>query len=329
MDDPVIEAVRNDLFRVEVPLPDNPLKATNSYVIRNSQRNLIIDTGMNRKECKAVLLAALEKLKVDLERTDFFITHLHADHVGLAEELPAAQARVFFNRPDAEIMKQKDLWQQALAAAGRHGFPRALLDMAFDAHPGRRYIPNKEVDFTILEEGDSITCGPYQLCCLSTPGHTPGHTCLYEPDQKLLFSGDHVLGDITPNISTMLDEKNLLAQYLSSLDRVSSLAVELVLPGHRSTFTDLYKRIEELKRHHRRRLDEVFAIFKENGPGSAFTAASQMSWDLDTDDWDQFPLMQKWFATGEALAHIRYLERKGLLKRETVDSTIVFSLLSA
>ena len=48
---------------------------------------------------------------------------------------------------------------------------------------------------------------------------------------------------------------------------------------------------------------------------SAFQVASQMTWDIDSESWDQFPVAQKWFATGEAISHLRYLEEDGKLAR--------------
>jgi hypothetical protein len=80
-----------------------------------------------------------------------------------------------------------------------------------------------------------------------------------------------------------------------------------------------------LKKHHARRLDEVLAILN-NGSMSAFQIASHMSWDIDCESWDQFPVAQKWFATGEAISHLRYLEEEGRVIRKTVDKTIKFAL---
>ncbi len=311
----VIEQIRNDLYRAEIPLPRNPLKATNSYIMKGNPRNLVIDTGMNREECKTALLDAFDQLDVDMQKTDFFVTHLHADHVGLVDELSAENALIYFNEPDAEILNKKDLWQLVVSLAGRHGFPEELVNMAIDSHPGQRYSPKDEVEFSMVEDGDILRYGEYELHCVVTPGHTGGHTCLYEPNLKYFFSGDHILGDITPNISTWLDESNPLAEYFKSLDRVYKMNVDLVLPGHRRLIKDCRGRIEELKNHHRARLDEVVEILSENGPKSAYEVASKMTWDLVAADWEDFPIMQKWFATGEALAHIRYLEVEGKVKR--------------
>ncbi|MFO7951944.1 MAG: MBL fold metallo-hydrolase [Bacillota bacterium] len=320
------EQIDAGLYRVQVPLPKNPLKATNSYIIKAERRNLIIDTGMNREECRSVILKALEELEIALENTDIFVSHLHVDHLGLADDLSRGKSLVYFNRPDARVLRYEGLWVLASKLAKRHGFPGELVEKAIDSHPGQRFSPKEPIDFTMVDDNNVLDYGNYKLQCISTPGHTEGHTCLFDPDRKYFFSGDHILGDITPNISTWRDDGNPLGEYFKSLDRVAEMPVEFVLPGHRSLFSNCRGRIDQLKNHHRQRLKEVLEILKASGPCSAFTVASQMSWDLLAASWEDFPLMQKWFASGEALAHIRYLEVEGKVKREEADNAIYFSL---
>ncbi|GAI37601.1 unnamed protein product, partial [marine sediment metagenome] len=86
--------------------------------------------------------------------------------------------------------------------------------------PGYKYSSKGYLDFYILKEGDAISIGDYLFKCIETPGHTPGHMCLYEPDKKIFISGDHILSDITPNISLFSNEENPLKEYLISLDKV-------------------------------------------------------------------------------------------------------------
>ncbi len=324
MDKPVMEEVLPQLFRAEIPLPKNPLKATNSYIIKASARNLIIDTGMNREECYTAMTAALQELEIDLTQTDFFITHLHADHLGLVSELAGPSSRVFFNRPDAGIVALTDLWQLLFHIAEKHGFPEGELEKALAAHPGNRYSHSGTIDFEFVEEGDELAYGPYTLACVHTPGHTSGHMCLYEPARKFFLSGDHILGDITPNISAWQDDENPLKEYLQSLDKVYRIEIDLLLPGHRRLVNDCRGRILELKEHHRDRLQEVAAIIKTLGRGSAYEVAAQMEWDIDARSWEDFPVAQKWFAIGEAIAHIRYLEDEGRVQRERENGTVQF-----
>ncbi len=83
----MIEEIVPNLYRAEIPLPRSPLKWLNSYIVKGGDRFLIIDTGFNRQECLDAMNASLQKLGVDLNKTDFFITHLHADHMGLVGTL--------------------------------------------------------------------------------------------------------------------------------------------------------------------------------------------------------------------------------------------------
>jgi glyoxylase-like metal-dependent hydrolase (beta-lactamase superfamily II) len=152
-----------------------------------------------------------------------------------------------------------------------------------------------------------------------------GHTCLHEPGKKILVAGDHILIDITPNIQCWSDAQNPLQDYLASLDKVNELDIAMVLPGHRRLIRDHKTRIAELKEHHERRLREVLSILGAD-PRTAYEVASRMTWDLDCDSWEEFPRAQKWFATGEAIAHLRYLERKGLVLRKDDGRMTRFTL---
>jgi len=319
------EEVLPNLFRIKIPLPESPLKYLNSYVIRDPERCLIIDTGLNRKECLEAMLAGLRKIDVDPAKSDLFITHLHADHFGLVGKLATDSSNVFFSRPEKELMDSWEGFGTMIEYAGQNGFPEDELQSALDKHPGAKYGSEWIPDMKLLEDGDGIDVGDYHFKCVATPGHTMGHICLYEPGKEILIAGDHILIDITPNIQCWSDTQNPLKHYLASLEKVYSLTVDLTLPGHRRLIRDHRARIEELKQHHADRLIEVLSILSRGGL-NAFQVASQMTWDIDSESWDQFPVAQKWFATGEAISHLRYLEEDGRIVRMTVDNTTKFAL---
>jgi glyoxylase-like metal-dependent hydrolase (beta-lactamase superfamily II) len=294
-------------------------------VLRSADRNLIVDTGLNRNACLNAMHEGLRELDIDLNRTDFFITHLHADHFGLVAKLITDSSRIFFNRPDAELIETWEGFEPMIKYAGLNGFPEDQLREALQNHPGHKFASDWIPELSILCDDDIITIGHYRFRCIETPGHTPGHICLYEPAKKIIIAGDHILGDITPNIQCWSDDTNPLKQYLASLDKVFDLEVELVLPGHRRLFRNYRERIEELRVHHENRLDEVRQILVE-GPKTAFQLAAKMKWDIQCDSWEQFPVAQKWFATGEAIAHLRYIEAQNELVRETHSQVITYAL---
>lgn len=324
----MIELILPNLYRIEIPLPKNPLKALNSYLIKGDGRFLIVDTGMNREECRNAMFSALEELKVDLNKTDFFITHIHADHLGLMAVLATDKSRVFFNRIEAAMINDNSGVEDKLEKAAlfylANGFPPDVLKLSLEKHPGREYGLKRHLDFCVLNEGDRLDIGDYSFRCIETPGHSPNHMCLYEPKIKLLMSGDHILSDITPNISYWDEMDNPLKQYLTSLNKVYPLEVSLALPGHRSKITDHRKRIKELKEHHQNRIKEV-ARALESGAKTAYQVAPYITWDIDCKSWEQFPNQQKWFAFGETLAHLIYMKKEGMIGEKKENNQILFS----
>ncbi len=311
------------LYRIEIPLPNSPLKELNSYVIKGEDRNLIIDTGFNRSACFEAMENGLSALGIDLSRTDFMITHMHADHVGLVARLATPSSTVYFSRIDARVFEPGATWQPIIDYAGINGFPADELMKAIHNHPGFKYSPESIPELHLIGDGDVITMGRFKLRCIGTPGHTQGHICLYDEDKRLLFSGDHILYDITPHIESWSYKINALQDYINSLDKVYNLPVDLVLPGHRNFFTDLKSRIDVLKAHHEERAREVINVVGAKTL-NAFEIAGGMTWDIDCETWDLFPIAQKWFATGEAIAHLRYLESKGRIKRNAEEKIITF-----
>jgi glyoxylase-like metal-dependent hydrolase (beta-lactamase superfamily II) len=322
------DQIKPNLYRIEVPLPDNPLRSINSYVVKGPARNLVIDTGMMRPECEQALRAGLDELDADLAVTDFFITHLHSDHMGMVGELATDTSTIYFNRPDGELIEAgrkdpKGFMKKMIDHAKRGGFPDDEVEESLRKHPGMKYSPPKYPPFQFLGDGDALEMGDYRFDVVWTPGHTPGHLCLYEPSLKILLSGDHVLGDITPNITVWREEDDSLGDYLESLDKVAKLDVELVLPGHRTSFTDCRGRIAELKEHHKDRLAEVLEII-DGGSRTVYEIASKMTWDIKVKTWDDFPVVQKWFAVSEAAAHLRHLEIRGEVSLNGSGESFVF-----
>jgi len=148
--------------------------------------------------------------------------------------------------------------------------------------------------------------------------------CLYEPNRKILIAGDHVLGDITPNISYWLEMYDPLNEYLTNLDKVHALEVAITLPGHRRLIRDLYQRIRELQEHHHARLNEVLSALR-NGDKTAVQIAPSITWNI-ADRWEEFRATQKWFAFGETLAHLRFLENRGKVRRDSEKDKVLYSL---
>ncbi len=322
----MVEEILSNLYRIQIPLPKSPLKALNSYLIKAQGQFLLIDTGWNQEGCRREMFSSLERLGVDLRKTDFFITHSHADHLGLVSSLAVDTSTVYLGKKDVSSAYYPETrWQEVFGIYLAHGFPREELRKAGVNHPGRRYGLSHHIDFSLVGEGDTIEIGDYCFRCVETPGHSPGHMCLYEADKKLLVSGDHILFDITPNITFWLDMENSLKEYLVSLDKVYTLDVNLVLPGHRNLWDNHRRRVIALREHHQARANEILSAL-ESGSKTAFQMAPYVTWDVKYRSWGLFPASQKWFAVGETIAHLKYLEELGMIERKVKENRITFSL---
>ena len=306
------EEVVPGIYRVEVPLPASPLKSINSWVIPSAGgRSLVVDTGMLRPECEEGLLDGLAALGLDLARTDVFVTHIHADHSALAGVLGERGATLHMGRSEIVLLREfedRERFFELMGELGRRaGLSEEEIRGATRLHPGVKYSPRTMPPLEPVETGDTFAAGPYRFEAVATPGHSPGHLCLWEPEHRILISGDHILGDITPNITSWPDVEDSLGDYLVSLGRTRELGARIALPGHRAPVRDVGRRIVELEHHHRERLAEVLRILRSGGPQKICQVASQMTWDIRAETWEAFPLAQKWFACGEAAAHLQHL----------------------
>jgi len=322
----LITAVLPAIYRIEIELPKNPLKSINSYVIKGEERNLVVDTAMNRPECRKTLASALRELEVVPKKTDLFLTHMHADHSGLAAYFFNEAAEIFCSKPDGEAINAMSLnhfWEEMHIFARLNGFPPEELAEAIDHHPGHKYCNKVRINFRTVRENSRIAVGGYEFVCVETPGHTKGHLCLYEPTRKVLISGDHILQDISPTIMLWSGKGNPLRDYLQSLNKSAALDVDLVLPGHRQVFREYRPRIAELIGHHEARTAETLAVLAQ-GCQDAYQVASRMTWDIKFTGWDTFPPQQKLFACGEVLAHLQYLREDGQVVRELKNNRALF-----
>jgi len=310
-----------DIYKIHVPLPKNPLKNLNSYFIKGKERNLLIDTGFNQPECYEALREGLKELDADMNHTDIFITHLHADHSGLVKKIMTPDTTIYFSQKDYHYLIEyliTNRWEEIDEKFYQEGVPWGILESLRKTNPSKVLTPEGSFPVSIVADGDKIKVDEYEFTCVATPGHTPEHMCLYLKSEQLIFLGDHVLFDITPNITLWHGYSDSLGAYLNSLKKVKKLKVKTCMPAHRNTSTAFYERIDYIMEHHKERLEEVLHILaKDNRRLSAYETAQEMKWRIRGNGWEDFPNNQKWFATGEAMAHLDYLvQREYIIRKE-------------
>lgn len=317
------------IFLLEIPLRNNPLKALNCYIIKGEE-SLVIDTGFDTEENRDILLGALKDLSIDPKKTSLFLTHLHSDHTGLASYLAEEGVKVYMGAIDGKILMESahedsPHWMKIKRLAELQGLAPDHLNI--QDHPGFRFRPKSVPQLHTTKEGHVFNIAEYRLKVIDLPGHTPGLQALYDEEKGLLFSGDHILMTITPNITYWGEETgDSLGTYLKNLELVNQMDLSQIFSSHRQLPENYRERIEELKVHHDHRLKESLEILKRNGASTVRQVTKELQWDIRAKDWNDFPSSQKWFAAGEAHAHLRHLEELGKVKSEEGEGILYFSL---
>jgi len=296
----------------------------------SDSRNLIIDTGFNMPECLEAMHSGIKELGIDMSKTDVLSTHVHHDHNGSIPQIISETSKVYMGRIDREIfiqlMTDADFyWVTAETKFQEEGYPSDELAKTRLSNPARKYRPSGSFDILPLDDGDLISCGDLNWEVILTPGHTPGHICLYEQNHKILITGDHLLFDITPNITWSMKLDDSLNSYLASLKRISALEVRTALSAHRSNNGSFAERIRELQEHHAERLQDVLDIVQKNPNISGYDIASKMTWSIRSS-WADFPPGQRWFAVGEAISHIEHLVILGKLQRHNAGGINTYTI---
>lgn len=318
----MVKEISEHIFRLEVPLPDTPLRRLNSYFIRGEKRDFLIDTGFARTESRKGLAECLDEVGSDPKRRDLVITHLHADHSGLAGEFAGPDSRIYMSQVDLGLLKrmvENTMFQKMDARLELEGFPSGQAAKMKVTSPAR-VTTVKKIDgrFCPLKDGDVIENGRFSLKTVMVPGHTPGNAMFWMEEEKIMFTGDHILFDISPNITAWETMDDSLGSYLESLKKAKEYPVRLALPGHRET-GDYQGRIDEILLHHEKRLSLALEIVTKDPGLTAYEIAGKMKWKLRGQSWEEAPVYSKWFAVGECLSHLDHLMKSGKMVRKEKD----------
>ena len=224
---------------------------------------------------------------------------------------------------DCTNQQRAQRWENTTRRFAAEGFPAELLADMEHTNPARSMAPPEGGRYESLSDGQVLEAGGFQLKALLMPGHTPGQMCFWLEKEGLMLTGDHVLFDITPNITSWPEMPDALGSYLDSLDAIRAYAPVRCLPGHRAA-GDLAARVDQLKEHHCQRLEEAFQAVKNHPGAGAYELAGYMTWKIRARNWAEFPVAQKWFAVGECMSHLDHLTALGQLRRETTGGKAAY-----
>ncbi|MFC2066397.1 MBL fold metallo-hydrolase [Chloroflexota bacterium] len=322
------------IYRLKLPLPPHiTLGYINAYLIQGNSGYLLVDTCWDTNEAFDSLERQLVEIDVSVKDiSQIVVTHIHPDHYGLVgriKGLSHAEFALHHLEKDAiesRYITMNDLLQQMAQWLHCNGVPPDELGNLQTASVGlAKYVKPTFPDI-VLRGGETISSGDFAFQVLWTPGHSPGHICLYEPTIKILLSGDHILPTISPNVGLHPQSGgNPLGAYIDSLNMLKQLDIELILPGHENPFTGLKTRIDELFQHHNQRNTEILAIM-ETEPKTAYQIAKGMTWSSDSvgAGWQNLAEWDKRLAVLETIAHLEAMRADCRADRLTKNSIIYY-----
>jgi glyoxylase-like metal-dependent hydrolase (beta-lactamase superfamily II) len=253
------------VYRLRLPLPWPGVPHCNAWALRAGEGVVLVDTGMHQPDSLAQLERALQMCGMSLEQVRLVVcTHAHSDHYGQAATIVAATGCELWMHPNHRHMTRmaedpEAVLDRRIEVARHSGVPEEPLRRWAAARRTREsgisgvIEPDRD-----LVSGVSIDTDVGTWSVHETPGHAPSHVCLFEPQRRLLISGDHLLG----RISLYFDYGSTpdpVGEFLNSLQVVERLGARLCLAGHGRTFADVQAHINGNRALVQERLEAVLA----------------------------------------------------------------------
>jgi len=319
-------------WRLPMPIPGHTLGGVCAFLVQDRDGYALIDSGMDIPSCVETLEEHLALLRVPLPAIHTVVaTHCHPDHLGQAARLRArGGTRVWLHALDAPLVHpahpRGDADLDALVVwLARHGFPPDEAEdarSAVDAGQSERYLLEPD---RLLEGGETFAVGPYHFEVFWTPGHTPGHVCLYESTRRLVLTGDHLFAKAAPNVRLMsFSPIDTMGRYVESLNRLAKLPAERALPAHGDPFAPVADRAHEVVRHQLDRRDRLRGMMTDH-PQTAYQLA-QVVWGPGArTTWDTFHGRLRRNAALTLAAHLEQLAVDGEIARREEDGVVGFT----
>jgi len=301
----------NEANVVAVIVPNPFFEGASVAYLIQSEPLTLIDTGLATDRAFDALTTGLAAEGVAIgDIKQIVLTHKHIDHIGNAWRIQQQTgASILIHEQDIRAISDADVDgkrfnQLALRRLKDWHIP-AKVEETLSEWPMPKW-KIQTADATPLRDGQRIVLADGELEVLHTPGHTMGSICLKYG--RYLFSGDHILPDVSPNIGGGdMSKPGLLGHFFDSIERVRQLADQqlTVLPGHGDPFTNLAQRCDELRSHHQERLEKITSVLTVQESKSAYEVAQQLFGDLK-----DFHVV---LGCAEAGSHLEYLQAEGLV----------------
>jgi len=307
------------VFELRLPIPFED-GLVNVFLFTDGAQADLLDCGMNSEESVEIIRLAMRHLGAARLRR-LLVTHIHPDHYGAAGTLAGeGRAELYIHRLEVPLVHPRYVELDHLVHEVHtyllvNGVPVDEAEVLSNSQRALSQVVKTAEPSVQLDGAELVELGRHRLRVEWTPGHSPGHVCLYEAELGLLFAGDHVLPDLSPNIGLHPQSTpDPLHEYLDGLRRMADLKPRLVLPAHGRPFAEIGHRVESLTAHHRRRLDQIRELVGHE---------EKSGWRVALELWGpRDNLYEKRLALQEALAHLQALAVEGLITKTVTPTSV-------
>ncbi|MDH5287273.1 MAG: MBL fold metallo-hydrolase [Betaproteobacteria bacterium] len=315
---------------LRMPLPF-ALDHINLWLVEGAPGWTLIDTGLGDPATRALWERHFERALAGRPLERIVVTHYHPDHAGNAAWL-ASRCGVDVHMTMAEFLTGHAIHAQSsgyaladtVALFRSHGVDdEHLAALGARGNAYRRGVPELPRRFARIYAGERLRVGALEARVIAGYGHSPEHAALHAAAHDVLVSGDMLLPRISTNVSVWPAEAlaDPLARFLGSLDAFAALPERtLVLPSHGLPFRGIAARVAALHEHHAARLAELEEAIA--GAGAPVSAADVVPLLFRRE----LDMQQRFFAIGEAIAHLNHLAAAGRVMRAMApDGTVRFA----
>jgi glyoxylase-like metal-dependent hydrolase (beta-lactamase superfamily II) len=318
--DLALTEVATGVFELRLPIPFED-GLVNVFLFTDGEEADLLDCGMNAEESLEAIHAATRHVGARRLRT-LMVTHIHPDHYGAAGRLAGGPglADLYIHRLEVPLVQPRYVELEHLVEEVHHyllvnGVPPEEAVVMSNSQRALSQVVKTADPSVQLDGAETVVMGRRRLRVEWTPGHSPGHICLWEQTEGLLFAGDHILPELSPNIGLHPQSTpDPLHEYLEGLRRMAALQPKRIMPAHGRPFADANTRVDALASHHRRRLDQILEIVGNE---------EKTAWQVALDLWGprENPY-EKRLALQEGLAHLQALAVEGRVSKSVTPEWV-------
>jgi glyoxylase-like metal-dependent hydrolase (beta-lactamase superfamily II) len=312
---PPLTKISEDIYQLVVRYPFGMFEM-NSFLFNGDNGFTIVDTGSEAKES----IELWEKtLSSGIKIEKLVLTHAHPDHIGLARwfqethHVPVFISSLGYNEIQNRRNIERPNWIRSFLKT--HDSPGIDSNMGNSEAAAFEFEPDG-----IFENQQSIMLGNETYETIWTPGHSFDHFCLYNQNQQVMLTGDHVLAGLSPIVAIWSEnDENPIKDNFASLGKLKSYSTKLALPGHGEIIYNLNDRIDEMIKSHTFRLHQILHIVRDK---------EKTSWQVCQDIYGTLGNMKFFAPLMATIARLVYLEKSGEVHSKLKNGKLYFKSIS-